>query len=238
YEEPVHEVSHRDDGSFLVHTDKGFYPGRVCVIAIGILGKPNKPDYMLPGKLKNAIHFDITSVPIRDSEVLVVGGGDSASEYVQFLVQCENRVTLSYRRASFDRMTSLNREALLALEERGRVRILRSTNIEGVVDRQGRPEVRFQESAEAESFDHLVYALGGSTPGNFLRQVGIDFEGNQPKVTEGYETNIPGLFLIGDLAPDSGSIIIAFNTSRSAMQRICEGYLECSSAPGSDGERA
>ena len=38
----------------------------------------------------------------------MVGGGDSASEYCQYLVQRGNRVTLSYRRAEFVRMNDIN----------------------------------------------------------------------------------------------------------------------------------
>ena len=38
----------------------------------------------------------MTSHPIQNEDVLVVGGGDTAAEYVQYLHAQLNRVTLSY----------------------------------------------------------------------------------------------------------------------------------------------
>jgi thioredoxin reductase (NADPH) len=235
YREGVTAIKQRDAGGFEVRSSRASYESKVCVIAIGILGRPNKPDYKLPAGLRKMIHFDVTSHEYEDQSVLIVGGGDSVSEYAQYLVQCGNDVTLSYRRESFDRMTSLNRESLLALEQRGKVEILRSSNIESLSEDEGKPRVHFAEEAcRDRSFDHIIYALGGSTPGNFLREIGIAFQGKHPDVTQGYETSIKGLYLIGDLAPESGSIILAFNSSRDAMRDICDSYLGCTipSIPG------
>lgn len=232
YNEGVHAIARREDGTFEVHSNQAIYESKVCVIAIGILGKPNKPDYKIPAKVRKRVHYDVTSESYADQEILVVGGGDSASEYAQYLVQGGNRVTVSYRRKSFDRMTSLNRESLLALERRGKVTIHRESNIESISEEEGRPRVHFaEERFRDRTFDHIIYALGGTTPDNFLREVGIEFEGRTPKVTQGYETSIPGLYLIGDLTPQSGSIILAFNTARDAMLDICDVHLGCKVPP-------
>ena len=51
------------------------YDTVVVVIAIGILGKPNKPDYRFPVTLKDRILFDVTRVPIANADVLVAEGG-------------------------------------------------------------------------------------------------------------------------------------------------------------------
>jgi thioredoxin reductase (NADPH) len=232
YRESVTAIKQRDGGGFEVRSNLASYESKVCVIAIGILGRPNKPDYKVPAKLRSKIHYDVTSHEYEDQSVLVVGGGDSASEYAQYLVQCGNDVTLSYRRESFDRMTSLNRESLLALEQRSKVQILRGSNIDSLSEENGRPRAHFAERENPDqSFDHIIYALGGSTPGNFLREIGIEFQGKHPDVTQGYETSIKGLYLVGDLTPESGSIILAFNTSRDAMRDICDSHLGCAISP-------
>jgi len=157
YKEGVNAITRREDGSFEIRTNKATYESKVCVIAIGILGKPNKPDYKIP------------------------------------------------------------------------VKILTGNNIEGLSEDEGRPRLSFADDSHPNiTFDHVVYALGGTTPENFLREVGIEFEGKMPKVTQGYETSIPALYLIGDLTPESGSIILAFNTAHEAIQDICESHLGCS----------
>ncbi len=233
YSETVHAI-HKDPAGqrFTVETDRGSYETPVVIIAIGILGKPNKPEYRLPPSLKDRILFDMTTVDVTGADVLVVGGGDSASEYCQYLAQKENRVTLSYRQREFKRMNTINHQSLLALAERKSVEILYESNVISVTDQGGSPLVRFrEESFGTRRFDYLVYTLGGTTPKNFLKTIGIAFDGDEPYVKEAGETNVPGLFLIGDLSAGAkgGSIIWAFNSAKTAMDRIREKYLASNS---------
>jgi len=223
YKEAVTGIRPLAGGGFTVETSGGAYQTARCVIAIGILDKPNKPEYKIPPALARRVHYDITTEAIRDEDCLVVGGGDTASEYCQFLVQQNNRVTLSYRRQEFARLNPVNLESLLALETRAQVRILRGSNLSALEDEEGRPRAVFQEAGyAAETFDRVVYALGGTTPLNFLKAVGIKFEGEIPVLTEGYETSLPGLYLIGDLSAGKkgGSINLAFNMAAEAMRAI------------------
>ena len=225
YNERVNGILHLSDGGFVVETAIGSYEARRCVIAIGILDKPNKPGYRIPVKLNKRIHYDLTSAVLENEECLVVGGGDTASEYCQYLVEHGNRVTLSYRQTTFSRLNRVNYESLMALEQRGQVNILRGNNIKQVEeDEAGRARVLFEETAfPPMSFDQIVYALGGTTPTNFLKTIGIAFAGTEPVLKEGYETNVPGLYLIGDLSAGKkgGSINLAFNMAAEAMRNIC-----------------
>ena len=231
YAETVHKI-HKfpDEQRFTLTTDKGEYDAKVVVIAIGILGKPNKPEYKLPLSLKEKILYDMTTTDVADADVLVVGGGDSASEYCQYLAEKGNRVTLSYRKREFTRMNDINRRSILTLAERGQVQILYESNITAVKDAGGKPEAVFGEPGYGtRRYDYIVYTLGGTTPRNFLKTIGIEFDGNEPYVKEGGETNVPGMFLIGDLSAGTkgGSIIWAFNSANTAMKKICRDYLRC-----------
>ncbi|MGH9942691.1 MAG: NAD(P)-binding domain-containing protein [Pyrinomonadaceae bacterium] len=212
-------------GGFVVETSGGVYQTERCVIAIGIFDKPNKPEYRIPAALFTRVHYDVTTVALQGEDCLVVGGGDTASEYCQFLVQQGNRVTLSYRRKEFARLNPVNHESLLALEARGQATVLLGSNIAGLEDDAGRPRAVFQEAEQhpAQTFDRVIYALGGTTPLNFLKAVGIRFEGEAPALTQGYETSLPGLYLIGDLSAGKkgGSINLAFNMAAEAMRYIC-----------------
>jgi thioredoxin reductase (NADPH) len=226
YNETVNTIGLRPEGGFTIETSKASYEARRCVIAIGILDKPNKPDYRIPGTLNKRIHYDLTSVELENQDCLVVGGGDTASEYCQYLVEHRNRVTLSYRRTEFSRLNGINHESLMALEQRGQITILRGSNIKQVEeDADKRVRVLFEEAEPPpQSFDHIVYALGGTTPTNFLKAAGIAFDGTAPVINEGYETSVPGLYLIGDLSAGrkGGSINLAFNMAEEAMRNICK----------------
>jgi thioredoxin reductase (NADPH) len=144
-------------------------------------------------------------------------------------VQDGNRVSLSYRKSEFTRMNSINLSSIYALADRDQVNILYGSNIVRIEDAGGRPEVHFKEPQfGARALDYVVFALGGSTPENFLKMIGIEFEGEQPRLLHSYETTVPGMFLVGDLSagPKGGSIIWAFNSAKTAMKRISASYLQ------------
>jgi thioredoxin reductase (NADPH) len=216
---------------FRVESSNGTYESKVLAVAIGIFGRPNKPrDYRLLPSLKERLLFDMTSHPIQNENVLVVGGGDTAAEYVQYLHAQLNRVTLSYRQAEFTRLSTQNHDTLFAMEERKEVEILRGSNIKQVEDEAGRPRVVFVEPEyQSRTFERVIYALGGTTPTNFLRTLGIAFNDQGPIFDEAGATNVAGLYLIGDLVvgKKGGSIITAFNSAVHAMKRICRHDLPC-----------
>lgn len=216
---------------FLVESSQAVYESKVLACAIGIFGRPNKPkEYRLPPSLKERLLFDMTSFQIQNEDVLVVGGGDTAAEYVQYLRPQGNRVALSYRKADFTRLNQQNHDALLAMEQRGEVEIIRNSNIKEIEDEAGRPRISFVEAEQpARLLDRVIFALGGSTPTNFLHTLGIAFNGDGAMFDEAGTTNVPGLYLLGDLVvgKKGGSIITAFNSAVRAMKSICIHDLLC-----------
>lgn len=223
----------KGEARFQLESSQGVYESKVLACAIGIFGRPNKPkEYRLPPTLKERLLFDMTSQQIQNEAVLVVGGGDTAAEYVQYLRQQDNRVTLSYRKADFTRLNQQNHDALLAMEQRGEVEILRSSNIKEIEEESGRPRISFAEPEYTSLvFDRVIFALGGTTPTNFLHTLGINFNGDGPVFDEAGATNVDGLYLIGDLVVGrkGGSIITAFNSAVRAMRSICVHDLSCQS---------
>jgi thioredoxin reductase (NADPH) len=227
------QALNQQEARFRVESSNGTYESRVLAVAIGIFGRPNKPkEYRLLPSLKERLLFDMTSQPIQNEDVLVVGGGDTAAEYVQYLQAQVNRVTLSYRQSEFTRLSKQNHDTLSAMEERNEVEILRGSNIKQVEDAAGLPRVLFNEPEfPSRTFERVIYALGGTTPTNFLRTLGIAFNDQGPIFDEAGATNVAGLYLIGDLVvgKKGGSIITAFNSAVHAMKRICVHDLPCNS---------
>ncbi|HEU5239971.1 MAG TPA: NAD(P)-binding domain-containing protein [Pyrinomonadaceae bacterium] len=218
---------------FRVESSQGIFESKVLACAIGIFGRPNKPkEYRLPPSMKDRLLFDMTSQLVENEAVLVVGGGDTAAEFVQYLRQQDNRVTLSYRKSDFTRLNQQNHEALMAMEDRGEVEILRSSNVKAIEDEAGRPRTIFAEAEyPTRLFDRVIVALGGTTPTNFLHTLGIAFNADGPIFDEAGATNVDGLYLIGDLVvgKKGGSIITAFNSAVRAMKSICWRDLPCTS---------
>jgi thioredoxin reductase (NADPH) len=229
YGETVNSIHHDHECCFIIETPKGRYQSRNCAIAIGILDKPNKPEYKLPLSLKPKIHFTLGAKILEGFDYLVVGGGDTAAERANYLCGHGKNVTLSYRKNEFTRLSEQSLSAIAQLEHDGKLQILRGSNIKKVDNAKGKVSVTFAEEQYGNrQYDHIAYCLGGSTPVGFLKGVGIEFDGEAPVIRDGYETNIPGLFLIGDLSAGAkgGSVNWAFNSAHAAMRKICDRYLQ------------
>jgi len=191
------------------------------IVAIGIFGQPKKPDYPIPKEVKDRVFFEPPSLCPTSGKVLVVGGGDTAAETAIFV--CKNcEVYLSYRRTQFFRINPVNLSQLEEKAKEGKVKLLLGTDIEALSPEGERVRVHFKDGS-SDVFDFIYYCLGGSSPKGFLKYIGVEFNlDDRPKVDEYFETNIPGLFLAGDIAVPKGSIQIAFNTAHTIIKRIKE----------------
>jgi thioredoxin reductase (NADPH) len=236
YDEGVEYIRKLDsEQKFDITTPRGTYTAKVVVIAIGILGKPNVPDYKIPkSELRGRVHWDVTSEKLAGERALVVGGGDSAADFVHYLVARGFKVDLSYRKAEISRMNQINHADIQGMAKAGRLELLLPSDVVRLEVSEGLPVAVFaQENLAPRKYDHVVYALGGSTPAGFLQATGIELRGTEPLLREGGETSVPGLFLAGDLTAGKkgGSIISAFNSGVAAMRVICRDYLDCPIPP-------
>lgn len=221
----VWKVTKGEDGIFTaVDAKDRTWRARAVVLAIGVYGRPNKPGYPIPPALKAQVHFDLNQIP-GGTRVLVIGGGNTALEYADFLHR-EHDTTLAYRGTEFGKANDTNRGIVAKLAAEGSLRVWMGADVEGLAESPEGPKalVRFKAGApEAEDrFDHIVYAIGGSTPEAFLQTAGAQIHGKVPVVDSAYQSTVRGLYLAGDLiAGGKGSIIKAFNSAH----RIVAGGL-------------
>jgi len=219
----VHTVEKHQD-LFTVSAGNHVFKSRLCAIGIGVFGKPNQPDYKVPGPLKKRIQFDVTSTRIVDTNVLVVGGGDSSAEYARVLLEEGNQVTLASREDDLCYMNDENRAQTRELGDMGKLTLLKPVNISGLEEADGRIKVNFADDMAPITTDRIVYALGGTTPMNFLSLTGVNVVDGEAQVDQWAETNVEGLYLLGDLAArkKAGAIVAAFNTSNRIVGRMAE----------------
>ena len=136
----------------------------------------------------------------RDKTVVVVGGGDTALEEALYLAKITRRVYLVHRRDAF--------RASRILEQRVRgeakIEILWNTVVTAVkADDQGVSGVGLKDTqtgAERGLATDGVFIFIGFVPNNQLVPAGVrlDHDGFV-MADERCETNIPGIFVIGDL---------------------------------------
>jgi thioredoxin reductase (NADPH) len=141
-------------------------------------------------------------------------------------------VTLNYRRAEITRMNPTNKEIVERYFKEGKIHSKLGVDIENVevveedIEKGITPprvKVNYKDGT-SEIFDRVVYALGGTSPVDFLKNSGIELnEWKEPiHNEETMETNVEGLYTIGDVVTSAGSIALAFNHAFIAVNDIAK----------------
>jgi len=209
----------KEDETFTVITSNGNYYAKNVIVSIGRMGRPNKPSYKIPASIKSVVNHNPYDCRGKE-KILVVGGGDSAVEYACQLTS-DNEVTLSYRRDSFSRINEINQEMITRYAQEERLRVRYSTDIESIEGQDGRVKVNYTNGFSVV-YDRVIYALGGTTPVDFLRKSNIEMdEKKRPIFNDKFETSVKGLYLTGDIVYNNGgSIAMAINHAFEVLQDI------------------
>jgi thioredoxin reductase (NADPH) len=198
----------------------GVISAKNVIISIGTMGKPNKPEYKIPPAIKPYINFNLDGCD-KGEKILVVGGGNSALEYAYDLADNHNEVTLSYRKGEFSRANPENIDIINEYVRELKLELWLNTNIVELQEGDNRAvKVMFED--REDSFDRIVYAIGGTTPSGFLQSCGIELdEAKMPILDNNNQTTVEGIYITGDLSmKNGGSIAIALNHSYHIVNHI------------------
>ncbi len=209
----------KDGDIFQIITSSAGYMSKNVIIAIGTMGKPNKPSYKIPPSVRQRVNFNLDKCSSSE-KLLLVGGGNSAAEYAIELSK-SNTVTLNYRRDKFNRLNDVNEKMIYEYNGEEKLRLRMATDVESLENENGLVKVNFNDGYHT-IYDRVIYAIGGTTPVDFLKLCGITFdENNRPEFDENYESKTKGLYLGGDIAVQSGgSIAIALNHAHHIISHI------------------
>lgn len=168
------ESIERQDGHFVVHTNRGTYTAGAVLLAMGRRGTPRKLE--VPGEESAKVTYRLTDpAQYAGQSVLVVGGGDSALEAAIALSQeAETDVTLSYRSAAFSRVKQKNRMLLEQQQQAGRIRVLLQSAVQSIHDHH----VSIEHDGVVQRFqnDVVIVCAGGVLPKPLLQQIGVQFD--------------------------------------------------------------
>jgi len=218
----VNKVEKEEDNIFTVYSSCGTYRAKNIIVSIGRMGKPNKPNYKIPPSIRTQVNFNLDKCG-NGERILVVGGGDSAIEYACELSN-SNHVTLNYRKDKLTRPNPTNQEMIKDFANRGKVILKLGVDIESIENEQGEVRVNFTDGSH-QFYDRVIYAIGGTTPKDFLKACGItlDKKGEPIFNPQTYESEQKGLYIAGDIAfASGGSIAIALNHGYKIVNDILE----------------
>lgn len=185
------------------------YSAKNIIVAIGKMGKPNKPEYKIPKSLSKIVNFNILECQ-GNEEVLVVGGGDSAVEFAYY-IHDNNTLTLNYRKEKLTRPSPKNINNFMEKVDEGKISLKLGVDIKSIEDVDGRAKVTFDDGS-TNTYDRIIYGLGGSTPKEFLQNANILLDEKGNPIVDDNNLNSQGLYIAGDIAGHlGGSIASALN---------------------------
>lgn len=189
-------------GAFQVSLSGGdvLEAGRV-VLAIGLQG--NLRRFPVPGADLPHVTYQLDDpAAYTGQRIVVVGVGDAGIENALALVETDNEVTIVNRQGEIDRAKARNRALIEAAIQSGKVAYQTFAEVERF--EPGAIVLQTRSGAVKLAADLVIGRLGADPPRRFLESLGIVFPSKDPaavpKVSESYETNVPGIHLIGALA--------------------------------------
>jgi thioredoxin reductase (NADPH) len=204
--ERAETIDKQDDGTFIVTTNKGTkHQAPVVAIASGLGSfEPRKP------LLDNITEFEDKGVEYiikepelyRNKKVVIAGGGDSALDWSIFLADVASSVTLVHRRNEFrGHLDSV--EKVQELKNAGKIHLITPaeiTAINGTTKVESVEVTKKDEDSVIVETDHFIPLFGLSPKLGPIANWGLEIEKNAIKVNNAldYQTNIPGIFAIGD----------------------------------------
>jgi thioredoxin reductase (NADPH) len=211
-------IEKQDDGSFIVTTNKGTKHQAPVVAIAGGLGsfEPRKP--LIPNissfEDKGVAYMIKDPEVYRDKRVVIAGGGDSALDWSIFLSDVASEVTLIHRRSEFrghldsvDKVQELKNQNKIKLITPGEViNLVGHHKLKAVVVKESKLK-HIDKEYELEC-DHFIPLFGLSPKLGPIANWGLDIEKNAIKVDNSldYQTNIPGVFAIGDVNTYPGKL--------------------------------
>ena len=260
--ERAETIEKQEDGTFIVTTNKGTKHQAPVVAIAGGLGsfEPRKPLIHNIGDFEDkGVEYIIKEPELyRDKKVVIAGGGDSALDWSIFLSDIASEVTLIHRRNEF-RGALDSVEKVQELKDKNKINLITPAEVIGIVGDYELKGVVIKESDNIHidkeyvlECDHFIPLFGLSPKLGPIANWGLEIEKNAIKVNNAldYQTNIPGIFAIGDINTYPGKlklILCGFHEAtlmcQAAYQIINPGkkyvlkYTTVSGINGFDGSR-
>ncbi|PFA63945.1 hypothetical protein CN378_16250 [Bacillus sp. AFS015802] len=212
--ETVQKVEKHTNG-FSVFTSKGTYTCKSVVIATGYYDHPN---YMeIPGEQSEKVfHYFKEAHPFFDTDVVVIGGKNSAVDAALELNKAGARVTVLYRGNEYSKSVKPwilpNFDALV---RNGEV----TMEFNACVDEITEESVKYNVQGEKKEIKNdFVFAMTGYHPDHsFLTKMGIniDKETGRPAFDpDTMETNVEGVYIAGVIAAGNNANEIFIENGR------------------------
>ncbi|HZT48495.1 MAG TPA: NAD(P)/FAD-dependent oxidoreductase [Hyphomicrobiaceae bacterium] len=208
----VDTLKRQPDGRFRLTTDAGteFLTKVVVVAAGGGSFTPKRPPLAgIEAYEGKSVFYAVRRIEdFRGRDVLIVGGGDSALDWVLNLQPVAKSLTLLHRRDEFRGAPhSVEKMRALVAEKKMQLRIGQITALHGDGGMLSAVTIRTKEGEERLACDRLLPFFGLTMKLGPVADWGLNLEENLiPVDTEKFETSEPGIFAVGDINTYPGKL--------------------------------
>ena len=255
--EVAETIDKLDDGTFIVTTNKGTKHHANSVAIAGGLGsfEPRKPvlDTIEFFEDKGVEYFVKDPELFRNKRIVIAGGGDSALDWSVFLADVASSVTLIHRRNEF-RGALDSVEKAQELKALGKIKLITPAEVISLHGTTNLESITIESEGNQQNIktDFFIPLFGLTPKLGPIANWGLEIEKNAIKVDNAldYQTNIPGIYAIGDVNTYPGKlklILCGFHEAtlmvQSVYQRMNPGkkyvlkYTTVSGVDGFDGSR-
>jgi len=254
--ERAEKISKDENGMFVVVTSSGTKHQAPVIAIAGGLGsfEPRKPglDNLNFYESKGVEYIIKDPALYKNKRIVIAGGGDSALDWSIYLADIAKEVTLVHRRNEFrGALDSL--EKARELKKQKKINIITPAEITQLIGKEKLERIVITKNKVDTNIDldHFIPLFGLSPRLGPIADWGLEIEKNAIKVdTFDYQTNVPGIFAIGDINTYPGKlklILCGFHEAtlmcQSAFKIINPGkknifrYTTVSGIDGFDGTR-
>jgi thioredoxin reductase (NADPH) len=205
--EEVAVVNRNDDDSFHIATSAGTEIQAKAVVIAGGVGSFQPRQLRVPG----AEDYDGTTLHYRvkdpsqfaGKKLAILGGGDSALDWVLELAGSAQHITLVHRRDEY-RAVPASVDKMRKLVADGSMDVIENAKVSAIDGKDGAISSITVQAKEGEaielSVDHALVFFGLAPKLGPIAEWGLDLNRKTVNVdTEKFQTNIPGIFAIGDI---------------------------------------
>ena len=212
--ESAEKISKNSKGLFTVVTDKGTaHQAPVVAIAGGLGGfHPRKPiiNNIESYEEKGVSYFVKDPSVYKNKNVLISGGGDSALDWTIELANIASNVTLIHRRNEF-RGAMASVEKVQKLKNKNKIDLITPAEVVSLSgdDKLKSVEIKIKNSENITlNVDYFIPLFGLTPRLGPINDWGLEIEKKSIKVdnTLSYQTNVPGIFAIGDINTYPGKL--------------------------------
>ncbi len=223
-EETASRLDRSEDGTYVIRTAKGLeLPTRTIIISAGAgafqptkIGVEREEEFQGQG-----VHYGVRDkAAFAGRTIAIVGGGDSAFDWALNLLEVTDKITLIHRRDVFKAHEDSIEQVKQSPVEMKLFHTVKELHGNGQLTGVTLENVQTKDLHHHEC-DAVIVNIGFKSSLGPIKDWGLEIEKNQIKVDDRYETNLPGVFAVGDVCNFEGKLKLIATGVGEAATAVC-----------------